>query len=315
MPFALRKHITLAASAALLFLVISGCKSTAGNPAFSGDEAFKLLKRQCDFGPRPLGTPAHEKTGDFLASTLKGYADQVFEQTFTHNSKSYGRSYTGRNIFGVFGKNKKKWVLLLAHWDTRPIADQEVDHDKAKQPILGANDGASGCAVLLELARLFKEKNPDVGVVLLFVDGEDFGLTPDEMLLGSKAFAMRWRDVMKPVGGFSKFDYAILLDMIGDKDLQIHKEILSAQAAPRVVAKVWAAADALDYGKYFKPDKKYMIEDDHLPLLTAGIDCIDLIDFDYAYWHTLDDTVDKCSPESLKIVGDVLARVVYGEPI
>ena len=168
----------------------------------------------------------------------------------------------------------------------------------------------------MELARLFHDRKPGVGVVVLFVDGEDFGAAPDEMFLGSKAFAENWRSVMKPAKGFREFDYGLLLDMVGDKDLQIRKEGFSAQVAPDLVAKVWAAAGELGYVNYFKPDKpdhRHTIQDDHLPLLAAGIKCIDIIDFDYAYWHTLDDTADKCSAESLKVVGDVVARVVYSE--
>ncbi|MDO8682365.1 MAG: M28 family peptidase [Armatimonadota bacterium] len=311
------KRIAIAAASICLILIFSGCSGKASGPKFDGENAFKRLKQQCDFGPRPLGTNAHEKTGDFLAATLKQYADQVFEHRTRHNSKSTNRAYTVRNIFGVFGKDGKRWVLLLAHWDTRPMADEEIDHAKAAKPILGANDGASGVAVLLEMARLFSEKRPNVGVIIAFVDGEDFGATPDEMFIGSKAFAQYWKDVMKPVSGFKKFDYGILLDMVGDKDLEIHREMFSAQKAPEIVDKVWKVADELGYKQYFKQgkaDMKYMIQDDHLPLLAAGIKCIDIIDFDYAYWHTLDDTVDKCSPESLRIVGDVVTRVVYSEP-
>ena len=144
-------------------------------------------------------------------------------------------------------------------------------------------------------------------------DGEDFGATPDEMLLGSKAFAQHWEQVMKPVKGFARFEYGILLDMVGDRDLAIYQENFSAEAAPDVVNKVWSAAAELGYRNVFIPEKKYSIEDDHQPLLAAGIRCIDVIDFDYAPWHTLDDTPDKCSPESLKVVGDVITKVVYSE--
>jgi len=312
MTFSIRKPAAVAAAAAWLTLLISGCTGGVDAPNFSGENAFKLLKRQCDFGPRPLGSDAHGKTGDYLASVLTQYADKTFEQRFTH--KAGGRTLAGRNILGVFGENRKRWVLLLAHWDTRPVADEEVDSERAGRPIIGANDGASGCAVLLELARLLHDKRAPVGVVVMLVDGEDYGSSPDEMFLGSKAFAERWREVMRPVKSFSKFEYGILLDMVGDKDLQIHKEQSSAQAAPRIVSKVWSSANDLGYRKFFLSDAKYWVQDDHQPLLVGGIKCIDVIDFDYAYWHTLEDTVDKCSPRSLKIVGDVIARTIYSEP-
>ena len=312
---AIRYRLSVAA-AVLFILVLSGCTGGAGASKFDGKNAYALLKRQCDLGPRPLGTPAHEATAGFLTAHMKEYADRQFEQKFTHESPSRKRVYTGRNIFGVFGKNPKRWVLLLAHYDTRPTADEEVDPAKAKKPIPGANDGASGCAALLELARVFHEKPAEVGVVMMFVDGEDFGPSIDEMFLGSKAFAEKWREVMKPVPGFREFEYGILLDMVGDRDLLFRKESYSMQRAPEIVNKIWTAADELGYGKYFsdaKPGLGQMIQDDHLPLLTAGIKCVDVIDFDYPYWHTLEDTPDKCSAASLQVIGDVIRRVVYSE--
>lgn len=314
---AVPNRLPVAAAAVFLILILSGCTGGAGVPKFDGNNAYALLKRQCDFGPRPLGTPAHEKTADFLAAELKKYADRQFEQSFTYQSPSRKRAYTGRNIFGVFGKDRKRWVLLLAHYDTRPTADEEVDHAKARQPILGANDGASGCAVLLELAKMLHKKLADTGVVIAFIDGEDFGPGVDEMFIGSKAFAEKWREVMKPVRGFDKFEYGVLLDMVGDKDLEIRKESYSTQRAPDIVAKIWNAAAELEYDKYFnsaKPGLGQMIQDDHLPLLAGGIKCVDVIDFDYPYWHTLEDTPDKCGAASLQIVGDVVTRVVYSEP-
>jgi glutaminyl-peptide cyclotransferase len=311
-----QKRSAGAALAILLLSISAGCVGKTSS-TFTGETDFNLFKRQCEFGPRPPGTAAHEKTADFLHATLKQYADQVFEQKFTHEDKQPSRRFTGRNVIGVFGKNRSRWILLMAHWDTRPTADQEIDPQKRRKPILGANDGASGCAVLLELARMFHEQNPQVGVIIAFVDGEDYGPGPDEMFLGSLELAKNWRQVMQPVKGFHKFEYGVLLDMVGDKDLQIYKEAFSNGKAPKIVEKVWGAAKDLGYDTYFKPRQPNtgdMIQDDHLPMLAAGIDCIDVIDFDYAPWHTLDDTLDKCSPESLKIVGDVVAKVIYDEP-
>jgi len=310
------KRISVAAAAVCFLVATSGCTGKADNPKFSGETAYKLLRKQCDFGPRPLGTPAHEATADFLLGEMKNYADTALEQKFVSDSASRHRKYDGRNIIGVFGKNRKRWIVLLAHYDTRPTADEEVNAAKAKQPILGADDGASGCAILIELARMFHEKPPQVGVVMLLVDGEDFGPSIDEMFLGAKVFARDWRQVLKPVSGLNKFEFGILLDMVGDKDLQIHKEGFSTEAAPKVVEKVWAAANELGYDKYFAsgaPEISNTIQDDHLPLLAAGIKCIDVIDFNYAYWHTLEDTPDKCSAESLQVVGDVVAKVAYAE--
>jgi Zn-dependent M28 family amino/carboxypeptidase len=180
----------------------------------------------------------------------------------------------------------------------------EIDPEKKKQPIPGANDGASGVAVLLELARQFAAKPPPVGVQIVLFDGEDYGPGNDRMYLGARYYAKR---PARP-----KPEYAILIDMIGDKDLQIWREQYSENNAPEINDKVWKAAEALG-AKAFQPGLKHTITDDHLPLQEAGFKAIDLIDFDYGPWHTLDDTPEKCSPASLRTVGEVLAKVVYDE--
>jgi Zn-dependent M28 family amino/carboxypeptidase len=209
------------------------------------------------------------------------------------------------NIFAIFNENANKRIMLCAHWDTRPTADEELDPANRKKPILGANDGASGVAVLLELARQFKVKRPQVGIIIALWDGEDYGPDINNMLMGSRYFAKNM--------GKLRPTYGILLDMVGDKDLQIYKEANSVYAAPELVERVWRKAGELGYRKYFPDSVKYTIIDDHVPLIEAGVPFIDLIDFDYPYWHTLQDTVDKCSPDSLRIVGEVVAAVVYAE--
>jgi len=209
-------------------------------------------------------------------------------------------------VIASFGPAEGKEILLCAHWDTRPTADEELDAIKQKQPIIGANDGASGVAVLMELARIFKQQAPKVPVTIVLFDGEDLGPTGKDMYLGARYFASK---LDKP----QTIRYGILLDMIGDKNLQIYRERNSYESAPEIVSKVWKTAARLGYGKTFIDKPKYAISDDHLPLIARGVPCIDLIDFDYAYWHTLDDTVDKCSPDSLRIVGETVAEVVYSE--
>jgi Zn-dependent M28 family amino/carboxypeptidase len=167
--------------------------------------------------------------------------------------------------------------------------------------------------VLLELARIFHERKPEVGVLMVFFDGEDYGPTGNDMYLGSKHFAADLRDSLSVNGKPVKIEYGILLDMVGDRNLGIYREGHSVDAAPEVVEKVWSAAKELGYQDRFRPQVKYTVDDDHVPLIKAGIKCIDVIDFDYGPWHTLDDTPQKCSAESLKAVGDVIARVVYEE--
>ncbi|MBI2843123.1 MAG: M28 family peptidase [Armatimonadetes bacterium] len=300
-----------AAAAAAALIVISGCGGRSQSPPFNEARAFEILKKQCAFGPRYAGTPGHRAAADYLRSELEALADEASEQTFIARIDEKPLEF--RNIFAVFNPDASRFVLLCAHWDTRPSADEEVDPEKRKKPIIGANDGASGVAVLLELARAFRAKKPLVGVVIALFDGEDYGPTPDRMFLGSKQFARNWRTVVCPKGREISYEYGILLDMVGDKDLEIAREKFSVQAAPRIVEKVWSAAKRVGYGGIFVDEERYMVNDDHLPLLSAGIKCIDVIDFNYAHWHTLDDTVDKCSPKSLKIVGEVIGRVIYEE--
>lgn len=304
----------LAAKAALAasLLVLAGCSGhNSAATAFDGERAYASIKKQCDIGPRFAGSPGRKPMLEMLKSELGQTADQVSGKPF--KAKVNGKTLEFQNVYAVFNPNAKRFVLLCAHWDTRPMADQEVDEKKRVQPIPGADDGASGVAVLLELARTFKAEKPKVGVVMAFFDGEDYGKGPTDMFIGSKEFAQNWKTAVTPGGREIKYDYGILLDMIGDKELTIPKEKLSDGAAKNVVDKVWATAKTLGHGDVFLDEVKYSISDDHLPLLAAGIKCIDVIDFDYAPWHTLDDTPDKCSAKSLKTVGDVIAKVIYDE--
>lgn len=303
----------------LLFLLGAGCQSgggslpangnaaaapTAAASAFDANRAFADLKTQCAFGPRVPSTQAHTKTRDWMVEELRKSADTVSRQDFTYSTE--GKTLPLSNVVAEINAGAAKKVLLCAHWDTRPVADQEIDPARRKQPISGANDGASGVAVILELARVFKAKRPDIGVQIVLFDGEDYGdFQRDQgVFLGSRHYAK------DPVLG--KPAYAILLDMVGDKDLGIYREGNSERNAPEVNEKIWRAADALGV-KSFRYGVRYTIEDDHVQLQNAGWKAVDLIDFDYAPWHTLDDTPDKCSPAALKAVGDVLARVIYDE--
>ena len=289
----------------LSWLGAAGCaKPSPKLPEFDGAKAYDLLKKQCDFGPRYAGTEAHEKTIRYLGATLRSYGLKVNEQTFT--GQYMGTDYSFTNIIAEHKGSATTHVLLCAHWDTRQMADQEIDLVKQKKPILGANDGASGVAVLLEVARLIKESPPAASVTIVLFDGEDFGFSDKGgMFYGSKYYAKK---LAKPYP-----TYGILLDMIGDKDLRIPKEYTSYVRARKIVNKVWDAAKASGHDSAFVNEVGDEISDDHIPLLAIGVPCIDVIDFDYAYWHTLDDTADKCSAASLKTVGDTIVRVVWSE--
>lgn len=278
----------------------------AAHSDFDGATAYSYLVDQCQLGPRKPGTVGHARGLQYIEKILKPNVDVMSEQRFDFYDPDRRVLLHLTNVIGVINPTAKRKVMLFTHWDTRPTADQELDPGPQSQPIIGADDGASGTAVLLECARVFHEKRPDVGVVLLFVDGEDWGPKDDKMYLGAKFFARH--------PGAARPDYAILLDMIGDKNVQVHREFTSEKLHPEINQKIWQAADDLGYSSHFPPDVKYQIGDDHDSFNDAGIPAVDLIDFDYPYWHTLQDTADKCSADSLKVIGDVMAKVIYKEP-
>ncbi len=271
-------------------------------PSFSGTSAMELLKAQCDFGPRVPGTAAHRRGREWMTAELKKTAHEVIVQEFRY------RQFTLANIVGRFNTRARRQVLLCAHWDSRPTADMEIVEAKRRMPIPGANDGASGVAVLLQLARMFREKPPSIGVIIVLLDGEDYGdfVRDEGVFLGSRYFAANMRKFATP-------EYGILLDMVGDRDLRIYREAISERRARRINSLVFSTARELGYGRTFVDQVGEAITDDHIPINDAGVPCIDLIDFDYGPWHTLDDTPDKCSAESLRIVGEVIAEVVYRE--
>lgn len=267
---------------------------------FNGENAFKYLLAQCDFGPRYPGSDAHELTKKYLIAELEKYAKSVETQEFTQNVRNSKLHLT--NIIAEFNGQDGETIMLAAHWDTRPIADHDPDPEKRDTPIIGANDGASGVAVLLEIARVLSLKSPKKRVLIVLFDGEDYGKGIYEMVLGSRYFADHMNN-WKP-------DWGILLDMIGDKNLEIPIEPNSSRAAPDLVKQIWDKARELNL-KPFQPRYGPAIYDDHIPMIEAGVPFVDLIDFDYPYWHTLEDTSDKCSADSLEIVGRLVLSLIY----
>ena len=276
------------------------------NAAFSAQRAYAILEKQCAFGPRPPGSAAHRETQNYLFTELQKYANNVALQPIKYNvgarSPRPYKTLHFNNILAEFGPSNGETVLLAAHWDTRPIADHDPKPENREQPILGANDGASGVAVLIELARVLKEHPPPRRVVIVLFDGEDYGRTADDMFIGSRFFARNL--------GKWKPDYGILLDMVGDKDLTLPIEANSWNANRAFTAAIWQRAAALGLAP-FQQRVGPAIMDDHVPLINVGIPMVDIIDFDYPYWHTLEDTVDKCSPKSLEVVATLVISVVY----
>lgn len=281
--------------------------ATEASKTFQPSRAYADLQKQVAFGPRVPNTPGHIACRDWIESELKKTCTNVRLQPLTH---TWSRDHSERKMWNIIGeqnwKDAKIRVALYAHWDTRPIADQEDDPTRASKPIPGANDGASGVAVLLELARVLKETHPEVGIEYVFTDGEDLGPGLDEMFLGARVFANAKQD--------PKPDYGILLDMIGDKDLTVPMEPNSLHYAGNLLFDLYNHASSIGLGSTFPKVEGPEIEDDHMPLNEAGLKTIDLIDFTYPSWHTLNDTPDKCSAESLGKVGKLLQTWLEKHP-
>ena len=273
-------------------------------PQFNENQAFGYLQLQCQFGPRYPGSTGHQQCLEFLVKELKIKTDRVVEQPFMYTDSTNGKIHTLTNIIASFG-NQGDRLLLCAHWDTRPWADYDPDPENRNKPIIGANDGASGVSVLLEIAQILKNSPPPIGVDIILFDGEDSGDQNDveSWCLGSRYFARNKQYDYMP-------RYGILLDMIGDSDLHLPVERNSQRYVPKIVNLVWSKAEELGL-RVFDRSLGNQIIDDHLELLRVGIPIIDIIDFDYPYWHTLQDTEDKCSPKSLGIIGSLLVHLIY----
>lgn len=282
--------------------------SQEGGPEtrFDRERAWAHLLAQVDAGPRVPNTPGHAATREYLLRELDAVADRVETQDFVATVR--GTPLQLSNVIGVLGADRPVKVLLCAHWDTRPWADMDPDPQNRQTPIPGANDGASGVAVLLEVARVLREAPPAVGVIIVFFDGEDYGPNIDAMFLGSRYYAQHVVPE-RPAWG-------ILLDMVGDRDLHIPREGNSQAAAGAVNDRVWRAAHELGRSEFVDSAGPGIL-DDHLALIQVGLPTIDLIDFSYgpgnSWWHTLADTPDKCSPASLEAVGQVVLRTLYNE--
>ena len=261
---------------------------------FNGTQAFAYLEAQCDFGPRPPGSSNLTACGNYIISQLSSMDWPVQTQTWTYLGTPL------RNI--IAGAIAAPRYVLLAHYDTRPVADMDPDPLNRSLPILGANDGASGVAALLELAAVLPAiaKN---SVALLFVDAEDSGSVNGwEWIVGSTYYVNALT-----FGQRVNIQAAVLLDMMGDADLQLRREGYSTST---LVNALWQIAADLHYDDEFLNTSGFYLIDDHRPFLDVGIPAVDIIDFDYPYWHTLADTPDKCSPASLEAVGRVVESFV-----
>ncbi|MFI5235953.1 MAG: M28 family peptidase [Gemmatimonadales bacterium] len=298
----IRRSVTLA-------LLAAACASAAPpSREFDGAQAMRYVQRQLAFGPRIPGTAGHDAMALWLDSLLKTRADSVIVQSWMHSPRS-GPPVRMQNFLARFNPAATHRVLFLAHWDTRPRSDGPNSKDPAA-PVPGADDGASGVAVLLGMADAMKKVPASTGVDLLFVDGEDFGDfevpgRPD-VLVGARYYADHL-----PAGPMPA--WAVLFDMVGDKNLALNPEGYSVSAAPELVERVWGMARTLGHGDVFPAAAIGPIIDDHIELQRVGIRAVDVIDLTYDAWHTKDDTADKLSVASLQAVGDVGMGLVRTE--
>jgi len=307
-----RSSTVLSVAWAMCFVIVVRATLPAAAPTsadvqFDGERAFKHLQAQCNFGPRPPGSEAHTLCLDWITSVCRHLDLETTHQPFLAYVPLVGKVVRLRNVIAVQQPRNPRKIMLSAHWDTRPVADWETLPARRQRPILGANDGASGVAVLLELARVFRAQPPSVGVVFAFFDGEDSGEqgNDESYCLGSRHLA----EHLKPAWQFEK---GINLDMVGDRDLSIPIEGHSWNQARSLAIAFWDLSSLL-YPRVFRKEPGQPILDDHVPFLRINKPYINVIDFDYRYWHTLGDTEDKCSARSLEQVGRAVERFVQSQ--
>lgn len=295
-------------------------QTAAEASAFDADSAMAFLRAQVDAGPRVPGSEAHAATARYLASTLRSLgADTVIEQRVEATAWN-GDRLPLVNILARFApESTAQRLLLVAHWDSRPWADAETDPALARKPIDGANDGASGVAVLLEIARLLGSKPAECPVDILLTDGEDYGAPEGESAdenswcLGTQA----WVKAM-PYDFSTLPRYAVLLDMVGGRGARFHREVVSDYLAPDIVDALWSRAARLGLADRFVNERGGTVVDDHLYLNRAGIPAVDIIENRHPEtlsfnptWHTHDDTADNIDPSTLKAVGTLIESIVY----
>lgn len=288
---------------------------TAPTVVFNADSAYAYVQRQCDFGPRVPNSEAHRECGDWMAAELRSRGANVTEQRMKLKAFD-GTTLDARNIIAEFYPEKERRVLLLAHWDCRPWADNDPNPDNHRHPVDGANDGASGTGVLLEMARLLQSHEPSIGVDILLVDAEDWGETDGDE--SSWALGTQYWLQYPHRKSYAMPEYGILLDMVGNADASFKKEYFSLRFAPSIVEKIWKTAEQLGYSSKFPDTEGGAITDDHLFVNAAGIPCVDIIDQRtdsqtgfFPQWHTTDDKMTHIDRSTLKAVGQTVATLLF----
>jgi len=298
-------------TAAAIALLLAPAGLAAEPPAFSGSRAMTWVQAQCDLGPRPPGSAALEKLRGLIVARADSLGLAAARLPFSAPDPRGHGTLVGANLVVSAGPAGGRRLWLGAHYDTRPVADQDPDPAKRSQPILGANDGASGTAVLLHLMELLARQKPPRGVDLIFFDLEDSGSSGDAagFCLGSRHLAATWRDFANPLAN-GEPAALILLDMVGGKGMVLRQEGYSRQFAPDLVDVVWRRAASLGL-RPFRAEVGGAVYDDHVPFLEVGIPALDLIGMPYQHWHTLADTPAACDPASLAAVGTLITSLCY----
>ena len=331
------KNILKLLSFAIILMTFSNCQDNSAPvkqenkipqetkifvPEFNADSAYAFIKAQVDFGPRVPNTKNHSDCAKYLEEKMKMFNAEVIVQKAKVTAYD-GSTLNISNIISSYQPEKQRRILFFAHWDSRPWADHCKDSTLQNNPILGANDGASGVGVLLEMGRLLAQYKPDVGVDIIFFDAEDYG-TPDHLDLPYKedtwCLGSQYWSVNMHVMGYYPM-YGILLDMVGAEKATFYKEVVSDYFAPDVVRKVWNIASKIGYSQYFIDQKGGQVTDDHLYVnRIAKIPSIDIIHHDPntesrfgEFWHTHDDNMDVINKETLKAVGQTLMSVIFYE--
>lgn len=285
----------------------NGGKEKTSIPQFDGERAFRYIEEQVAFGPRVPGSDNSRRCREYFYRFFDSLGVRVDTMHFVHNDKQTGKAIEMINIIasidGTDHSDTKRY-LLAAHYDSRPRAEYDPDSTKRENWIDGANDGASGVAVLMEMANLFSRQRPKIGVDLALLDGEDYGPPGrlDEYFLGAKEMVKR--------NIADNYHFAVVIDMIGDSDLKVYREEFSNKYSPQITDLIWDVAEKLGETA-FVDSVGYAIHDDHLSFMTVKLQSAVIIDFNYPYWHTTHDTPDKCSPQSLQSVGNVITNLLY----
>lgn len=333
----MKKNYSLGLLCILLLIAVVSCSSnksksdmsdatdkkkpekTVNVPVFDADSAYHFVKAQTDFGPRVPNTAAHRACADYLANTLERLGAKVYRQAADLMAYD-GTLLKSCNIIGAYKPEAKKRIALFAHWDSRPWADADPDEKNHRTPISGANDGASGVGVLLEIARHLQKQLPELGIDIILVDAEDYGPhvsykgkhNEEYWGLGSQYWARN------PHVANYNARFGILLDMVGGSNATFLYEGFSEEYAHDVNRKVWKTANDLGYGKYFVKDQAGYVTDDHLFVNRyAKIPTIDIVpstpDGFYKYWHTVKDDIEGIDRNTLKAVGQTVMQVIYEE--